>query len=232
MGASARAEVFARLYRSSGGASAPEIDRERESLGSAPRPAAPAVDTTFLRNVLQNHGTAACAPDRSAAVREVGTYLYENLRSQRLVAGHDPRLAAMPWRDAGVLPRFGALEPGEEQVALSWARLGIAEMGAVVTFTGRANPSADNLLPEHHIVIVDTGDLVADAEEAWLRIGQFMAAEGRPRGINFIAGPSSTADIEGRLVYGAHGPRCWHVILIGEGSTEALERARAAIGAN
>jgi len=167
----------------------------------------PAADTTFLRNVLQNQGTAACAPDRSAAVGEVGTYLYEHLRSQRLVAGHDPRLAAMPWRDAGVLPRFGALQPGAEEVALSWDRLGIAEMGAVVTFTGRANPAANNLLPEHHIVIVDTGDVVADTEEAWLRIGQFMAAEGRPRGINFIAGPSSTADIEGRLVYGAHGPR-------------------------
>jgi L-lactate dehydrogenase complex protein LldG len=100
-------------------------------------------------------------------------------------------------------------------VALSFARLGVAETGAIVTFTGKANPATNNLLPEHHIVLIDTADVVATLEEAWLRIAEETQKTGRPRGINFIAGPSSTADIEGQLVYGAHGPRRWHVILLG-----------------
>ncbi|MEQ8515642.1 MAG: LUD domain-containing protein, partial [Chromatocurvus sp.] len=36
----------------------------------------------------------------------------------------------------------------------------------------------------------------------------------RPRCLQIISGPSSTADIALNMVYGAHGPRSWLVILI------------------
>ncbi|MCP4467462.1 MAG: hypothetical protein GY813_12020 [Halieaceae bacterium] len=71
-------------------------------------------------------------------------------------------------------------------------------------------------MPEHHLVLVDVNDLVLNLEQAWEIINSDLEKGGRPRGINMIAGPSSTADIEGQLVYGAHGPRRWHVILLGE----------------
>lgn len=232
MSGSARSEIFARLRRASRGDSAGRIELERQSLGVAPAAPALAQDLqeSFLINVLRNQGSVDCAGNRSDAVKAVGQYLYQHYRSHRLVAGNDPRLAAMPWRDAGVLPRFGSVEEGEP-VALSFARLGIAETGAVVTWTGKANPAANNLLPERHIVLLDCNDLVADMEQAWARLDVDMAKAGRPRGINFIAGPSSTADIEGQLVYGAHGPRGWHVILLGDIPAETLERARAAAAA-
>jgi len=226
MSSSARSDILERLRAAGSGASAGRIDLERKTLGSAAGPAPPAREKcqAFLLNVIANRGSVDCAADRSAAVRAVGTYVYRHFRSHRLVAGNDPRLAAMPWRDAGVLPRFGTIEEGEP-VALSYARLGVVETGAVVTYTGKANPAANNLLPEHHIVLVDTEDLVFNLEDAWERIGRDTAERGRPRGINFIAGPSSTADIEGQLVYGAHGPRCWHVILLGNVPPPARELA-------
>lgn len=225
---SARAEIFARLREAASGASSGRIDLERKSLGSAEAPAPPASEKcqAFLANVLANRGSVDCAANRSEAVKAVAAYLYRNFRSHRLVAGNDPRLAAMPWRDAGVLPRFGALE-SDEPVTLSYARLGVVETGAIVTFTGKANPGANNLLPEHHVVLLDTADLVGSLEEAWYRINMDMERDGRPRGINFIAGPSSTADIEGQLVYGAHGPRFWHVILLGDIPAPARELARS-----
>lgn len=231
MSTSARADIFARLRDVCGGASAAAIERERAALGSAPQPnlGGAALAETFLCNVLRNRGSADCAPDRTAAVKAVAAYLYEHLRSQRLVAGNDARLAAMPWRDAGVLPRFGSIDSAEP-AAMSFADLAIAEFGAVVSLTGRGNPARNSLLPEHHIVLVDASDLVATAEEAWSRIAGIMDRRARPRGIQFIAGPSSTADIEGQLVYGAHGPRNWHVILQGDIAAGTLERARKRAG--
>jgi len=231
MNDSARSQIFARIRHGSAGAQAASIERELHSLGTAPAatPPCPELCTAFLANVLLNQGSADCAGNRSDTVKAVGHYLYQHYRSQRLVAGNDPRLAALPWRDAGVLPRFGTLEAGEA-VALSYARLGVAELGAIVTFTGRANPAANNLLPEHHIVLVDSADLVADMEAAWQKIDREIDESGRPRGVNFIAGPSSTADIEGQLIYGAHGPRSWHVILTGDVPENALEEARRLAG--
>lgn len=229
MSGSARSEIFSRLRETGRGETAENIQRERLSLGSAPAPAPPAPEMcqAFILNVLKNQGSVDCASNRSEAVRAIAHYLYAHFHSYRLVAGNDPRLAAMPWRDAGVLPRFGSLQAGEP-VALSFARLGVVETGAILTWTGKANPAANNFLPEHHIVLVDKNDLVPTMENAWEKIHHAVEKTGRPRGIHFIAGPSSTADIEGDLVYGAHGPQRWHVILLGDVPDDAQNVARDA----
>lgn len=226
-----RADIVARVRHASRGAETQEIEQELQALGVAPQAPLPSpeLNTAFLANVLKNQGTVDCAANRSEAVKAVANYLYKHFRSHRLVAGNDPHLAAMPWREAGVLPRFGSVEPGEP-VALSYALLGVAETGGIVTFTGKASPAANNLLTEHHIVVVDSARVVANMEQAWAGINKEILRVGRPRGINFIAGPSSTADIEGQLVYGAHGPRHWHVILLGDIATTALEEARGLTG--
>jgi L-lactate dehydrogenase complex protein LldG len=222
-----RSRIMAKVRRGSLGQESRAIEQELENFGAAPAAPLPHDDTliAFMINVMKNHGTLDIAADRSTAVKAVGQYIYEHYRSHRLVAGNDPHLAAMPWRDGGVLPRFGELEPGET-VALSYARWGIAETGAVVTLTGKGNPAANNLLPEHHIVILDIEKLLPDLEHFWRELGHVMEHEGRPRGINCIAGPSSTADVEATLVYGAHGPQSWHVVLLGEIPDDALEQAR------
>jgi len=227
---SARSQIYARLRRTCTAADPDTIRRALPAVDGAPRAALPSPElaTAFLANVLKNCGTVDCVADRSAAVKALGEYVYRHYRSHRLVAGNDPNLAAMPWREAGVLPRFGSIEPGEP-VALSYALLGIAETGAIVLQTGKANPAVNNLLGEHHIVLVDSTRLVADMEQAWSRLRREIDRNGRPRGINFIAGPSSTADIEGQLVYGAHGPRHWHVLLMGDVPATSLHEARALV---
>jgi L-lactate dehydrogenase complex protein LldG len=50
-------------------------------------------------------------------------------------------------------------------------------------------------------------------EDAW----QLLRAErGRPpRAVNFVSGPSRTADIEQTVTMGAHGPYRVHIILVG-----------------
>ncbi|MCB1700504.1 MAG: LUD domain-containing protein [Pseudomonadales bacterium] len=228
---SARSRILDSIRQASRRADDDTIERELQALGSAPTAdlPAPELSTAFLANVLKNQGSIDCVANRSGVVKALAEYLYRHFRSHRLVAGNDPNLAAMPWREAGVLPRFGSVEPGEP-VTLSYALLGVAEIGAIVTLTGKANPAANNLLSEHHIVVVDSTRLVRDMEAAWKIIATESARTGRPRGINFIAGPSSTADIEGKLVYGAHGPRNWHVIMMGDLPATTVAEAHALAG--
>jgi L-lactate dehydrogenase complex protein LldG len=68
-----------------------------------------------------------------------------------------------------------------------------------------------NFLPDTHIVVVSTDQVVATYEDGWDRL---RAHGGMPRTINFITGPSRTGDIEQRIELGAHGPRQLHIILI------------------
>ena len=61
--------------------------------------------------------------------------------------------------------------------------------------------------------MVPADRIVRTMEDAWAR----MREEGRdvPRAINFVSGPSRTADIEGQLQIGAHGPFRVHVVILG-----------------
>lgn len=214
---SARTEIIARVRRASQGAEATDIERELNRLAPIPDIPSPGYNLAeeFIINVQKNQGTAEIVPSRSEATKATAQFLYQHFRTRKLVAGNDPRLAAMPWRDGGVLPRFGSAVDGD-LASISYARLGVVDTGSIVTWTGKSNPATNNLLVEAHIVLVDLADLVTNMEQAWENINAIQANGRRPRGISFISGPSSTADIELQLVKGAHGPRHWHVILIGD----------------
>lgn len=225
----ARRSTLARVRNACNGLPGREIEARLQELGRSPVARLPDPDpaTAFLCNVLKNGGSVDVARDRSDAVRIVGEFLYQRFRSHKLVAGSDPRLAALPWREAGVLPRFDRARDGD-QVTLSFAVAAAAETGSVILVTGKGNPAANFLLPEIHLVLVDTADLCADLDGALARAGS--NSPGRPRGIHIISGPSSTSDIALRTVQGAHGPRQWHVILMGEEHADALELARQLAG--
>jgi len=230
MSSESRSRIMARVRHASLGQDAAAIAAELDGFGVAPAATLPHDDTciAFMINVLRNQGSIDVAPQRVDVVKAVGQYLYRHYRSHRLVAGNDPHLAAMPWRDGGVLPRFGEIESGEP-VALSYAQWGVAETGATVFLSGKNNPARNNLLPEHHLVVLDVDRLLPDLESLWQQLQPTITGADRPRGLFCIAGPSSTADIEAQLVCGAHGPRAWHVILTGQVNPEQLEAAMAAV---
>ena len=79
--------------------------------------------------------------------------------------------------------------------------------------SGRDTPASASLLPETHIAVVPLARVVPHMEDAW----DLMRAElGQlPRAVNYISGPSRTADIEQTLVLGAHGPYRVHIVLVG-----------------
>lgn len=224
---SARTDIVARVRHASAGNDAEQIASQLNSLGTAPKPEIQSTQFAelFLAMVLRNQGSAIAVRNKSDAAKTVAQYLYQNYRTRKLVAGNDPKLAGMPWRDGGVLPRFGATADGD-LASVSYARAGVVETGSILTWTGKSNPANNNLLVETHIVLVDLDDLVATMEDAWLKIDAGQGDTRRHRGINFVSGPSSTADIDFQLIMGAHGPRSWHVVLIGDVPEDTLDNAR------
>ena len=88
----------------------------------------------------------------------------------------------------------------------------IAETGTLMTVSGTDTPATISLLPETHIAVVEKSRIVRGMEEAWQLVRDEIKQP--PRAVNFISGPSRTADIEQTVTLGAHGPYRVHIILV------------------
>lgn len=128
--------------------------------------------------------------------------------------GSDPYLAALPWTTApGLAVQSGAARPSDT-AGLSRAVAGVAETGTLVLASDPHNPATLALMPETHLVVVDSETIVGSYEEAQRRLEAELGPGVLPRMLNFISGPSRTGDIGGRLVMGAHGPRRLAVLIV------------------
>lgn len=221
-----RRDILERLQQ--GSATTHDIRESLASIGPAPPAHLEAEDLleAFVIQLKLNKATVELAADRSQAVQCISRYIYQKHNTHRVVAGYDPRLAAMPWRDGGVLVRFGAAT-SDDIASVSYAHLGVAEAGSIMLYSNRSNPASNNWLVQDQLVILDVDNVVACYEDAWQRIAIDRSRGETPRGIHFIAGPSSTGDIIGHLVTGAHGPLNLHVVLRGHIDEEQRTRILA-----
>jgi L-lactate dehydrogenase complex protein LldG len=87
----------------------------------------------------------------------------------------------------------------------------VAETGTLVCVSGSGRARGGSLIPPLHVALVQAAQIVPDLYDYLAGLG---AASELPANVNLITGPSKTADIEGVLVTGVHGPREVHVILV------------------
>jgi len=144
----------------------------------------------------------------------VSAYLKGNNLPAAIRIGTDPRLATAPWASQATLEiRHGASD-GQDLAAVSHAFGAVAETGTLAVLSGPDNPVTLNFLPEHHIVVVNAEEIAGDMENIWARL-RVLKGSAMPRTVNFITGPSRSADIEQTLLLGAHGPRALHIVIVG-----------------
>ena len=139
----------------------------------------------------------------------IGEYLQNNNHDGHLRAGQNGFIQGLNWRAIADFPMeitYGAATD-MDKICISHAVAGAAETGTLFLASSPANPTTLNFLPELHIVLIDKNTIFGSYEEAWGRLREQQPEGGdMPRCVNWISGPSRTADIEQTLVRGAHGP--------------------------
>ncbi len=212
---SARDNILARIRAAHGRGDAP-TPQERDAIStyirSHPESARPQHDWNpverFCDRALTLFSTWNMVQSRADVPRAIAEYLNGNLLPHAAVCW--PEFRDLDWQAAGV--RVEAREAhADDLVGITGVYCAIAETGTLMLLSGVQTPAATSLLPETHIAVLSKSRIVPGMEDAW-RLLRSECGD-LPRAVNFISGPSRTADIEQTLVLGAHGPYRVHVIL-------------------
>ncbi len=207
----AREEVLARIRAAlgSGAGAAAGVPRAYRTGADLDAPALIAL----LTDRLHDYGTAVrrCGPDGvPAAVRQA--LAERGARRVVLPAGLDLTVPGGAGLHGVTLIADDDLSPAALDAVdgvITTAALAIAETGTVVLDGGPGQGRRVlSLIPDYHLCIVSTSQIVGIVPEALARL-----APDRP--LTWISGPSATSDIELDRVQGVHGPRTLEVILAG-----------------
>lgn len=104
--------------------------------------------------------------------------------------------------------RTSSIRSAEQaKVGIVFAEHALVESGTIVLESSALQGRSISLLPEHSIFIIRRSSLLPRITQLCEQLHQRVTqGERLPSCINFISGPSSTADIELIKVVGVHGP--------------------------
>jgi len=165
-----------------------------------------------LGATTQRIGTAAIA---DASARWLAGH---NLPGRLRCAPH-PLLENIDWTQQTALEVSSGAARADDTASLSVAFAGVAETGTLVLHSGPESPTTLNFLPDNHIVVLGEAAIVGAYEEAWAMLRRAHGPGAMPRAVNWVSGPSRTADIEQTLLMGAHGPRRLHILILDDEKT-------------
>ncbi|SFE82117.1 LutC/YkgG family protein [Alteribacillus iranensis] len=178
-------------------------------------------DISELAKVLKKQCLAIHTDVREATInnlREVIDQVFVEYEAITAAVWDDPRFHQFGLDSIVERPQVSVWgeEPGREaniqaaeqaDVGITFSDYTLAESGTVVIMNGAGKGLSVSLLPTNYIAIIPLSTLVPRMTQATAAIHE-QAEKGRrlPACINFISGPSNSADIELDLVVGVHGP--------------------------
>ncbi|HUU72398.1 MAG TPA: lactate utilization protein C [Burkholderiales bacterium] len=213
---SARDNILSRI-RAANAAQVAGKDTQSSAARLAEHPRGPL--PTMAKDPLQQF--TDCSIAAASTMDEVGgrqdvpgavaRYLTDNALPMQGVCW--PEFADLDWSGAGLEMQARSAN-GDDKVGVTGSYCALAETGTLVLLSGEEQHATTSLLPETHIAVVSRQRIVACMEDVWDLLRTEVGT--LPRQVNFVSGPSRTADIEMTLVYGAHGPFRVHIILTDE----------------
>ena len=217
----ARADIMQEIRRTA--ARAEQLDNETTSTiekrislharGPIPLNSEPPLER-FIAKLEYVSATVASIATIDDLAQAVMAYLQQMNIELHIVAASSRLLENIDWPQGINIARRGA--KADDVTALTVADAGIAETGTLVVCSSREKPTTLNFLPDTYICVIKQDDIYPCMEDVWDLIRK--QGKGMPRAINFITGPSRTADVEQTIQLGAHGPRRLHVIILATNS--------------
>lgn len=189
---------------------------------SDPFEGSPAVDKTeqFCTELTALGGAVDVAHSTGEATAALKRLIQET--KPRVIVTWDPETFRgwdidWLWEHSAVHPVRGEsdfLETAKKaDLGITTVQYAVANTGTVVVCATRKQPRAVSLLPSVHAVLVRESQIVPRMGDVFAAL--FSSTEERaPSSITFISGPSRSADIEGDLSIGVHGPVAVRAIVL------------------
>lgn len=169
----------------------------------------------FVQN-SEEKGTFV-ATTNIASLKETVEKVIEQYGGGKLVATKDPRFEAygiasvleqheVHWWDTS-LGEKNIEVAKESNIGFIFSDISLAESGTVVQFNDKDIARSVSLLPTTYVAIVPRSSIIPRVSQATRQIHERVQnGEDISSYINFISGPSNSADIEMNIVVGVHGP--------------------------
>lgn len=185
------------------------IGRASQSPGLPPAPYTPSPIGDLQQRFVAMAERAAMEVRLLASAAELPSAISDILRGRNLPARlHVP--PGCPLDISGWQGELVPTPPGPDDAALAPVPVAIAETGTLVYPASASAPASWHFRAGLEIAVLHVRDIVGHMEDVLVRI----RASGLPPTLNFITGPSRTADIEQTLELGAHGPKALSLLLI------------------
>lgn len=124
-----------------------------------------------------------------------------------LLAAARQAVEVVDWRSAPGISAHYDVDAG-----ITDARAALAETGSLVLQADASRSRGSFLVPPIHVCVLRAAQIVPDLLDL---LGPEFGD--LPTSLVIVSGPSKTADIEGILITGVHGPKAVHVLLVEDG---------------
>lgn len=197
------------------------------------KPTAPPIDPAIVRRVSANEdiitrfareagavgtavsrcGSAGLAAHVARVVREIAGSLF--MARPRVAV--EPSLSMQKSIEAAIHPhaRLASPDDGSEllfavDIGITGVQAAVAETGSIVCGGEPGGCRSTCIIPPIHVAVVFARQVVPDL----LDLFDGTASRATRGNVSIITGPSKTADIEGILVTGVHGPAQVHIVIV------------------